>query len=81
MHDIDVSECFLAAQQNGLRIKTYQGGRGAVFNVKYRNIVMRDVANPIIITQVRCSDRSRYHNAIVLRNDSCAFCANGQEAA
>jgi len=37
---------------NGLRIKTYQGGKGAVFNVKYENVTMTNVQHPIILNQV-----------------------------
>ena len=39
--------------QNGLRIKTYPGGQGAVTNVRYSNIQMRGVQQGIVLNQVR----------------------------
>lgn len=45
---------FLKGTTNGLRIKTYQGGSGYVRAVRYANIQMVDVANPIIIDQFYC---------------------------
>lgn len=50
--DIDIADCQLASLQNGLRIKTYQGGQGSVSHVRFRNVTMTNVANPIYITQV-----------------------------
>ena len=53
VYNVDVSNCQLSNLQNGLRIKTYQGGMGSVYNVRYRNVQLSNVANPIYITQVR----------------------------
>ncbi|KAL1222991.1 putative polygalacturonase [Cardamine amara subsp. amara] len=39
---------------NGLRIKTYQGGSGYVQGVRFTNVEMQDVANPILIDQFYC---------------------------
>ncbi|CAN1187456.1 unnamed protein product [Linum perenne] len=39
---------------NGLRIKTWQGGKGHVRGVRYDNVQMENVANPIIIDQFYC---------------------------
>ncbi|CAI5524440.1 unnamed protein product [Closterium sp. Naga37s-1] len=50
--DIRVQNVQLAALSNGLRIKTYQGGQGAVWNILYENVTMQDVTNAIIIDQV-----------------------------
>ncbi|CAI5472553.1 unnamed protein product, partial [Closterium sp. Yama58-4] len=52
--DIRVQNVQLAALSNGLRIKTYQGGQGAVWNVIYENVTMQDVTNAIIIDQSYC---------------------------
>ncbi|CAI7830939.1 unnamed protein product, partial [Closterium sp. NIES-53] len=49
--DIRVQNVQLAALSNGLRIKTYQGGQGAVWNILYENVTMQDVKYPIIIDQ------------------------------
>lgn len=45
---------FLKGTTNGLRIKTWQGGSGYVKGVRYQNVKMDDVANPIIIDQFYC---------------------------
>ncbi|XP_050227448.1 polygalacturonase-like [Mercurialis annua] len=39
---------------NGVRIKTYQGGSGSASNIKFQNIKMENVSNPIIIDQNYC---------------------------
>ncbi|CAN4109240.1 unnamed protein product [Withania somnifera] len=39
---------------NGLRIKTWQGGYGSASNIKFQNVVMQGVENPIIIDQNYC---------------------------
>ena len=49
--NIDVSNCVLRSLQNGLRIKTYQGGQGTVANVRFSNVTITNVANPIYINQ------------------------------
>ncbi|XP_076955535.1 putative polygalacturonase At1g80170 [Bidens hawaiensis] len=51
---VDVDTAFLKGTTNGLRIKTWQGGSGYVRAVRYRNVQMDDVANPIIIDQFYC---------------------------
>ncbi|XP_030545033.2 probable polygalacturonase At1g80170 isoform X1 [Rhodamnia argentea] len=45
---------FLRETTNGLRIKTWQGGSGYVRAVRFDNVRMEDVANPIIIDQFYC---------------------------
>ncbi|KAG1440361.1 hypothetical protein G6F56_011957 [Rhizopus delemar] len=40
--------------QNGVRIKTWPGGKGSVSDVKYSNIKLNNVDNPIIITTHYC---------------------------
>lgn len=39
---------------NGVRIKTWQGGSGAVSGITFSNIHMESVRNPIIIDQFYC---------------------------
>ncbi|CAH1414966.1 unnamed protein product [Lactuca virosa] len=45
---------FLKGTTNGLRIKTWQGGSGYVRAIRYQNVQMVDVENPIIIDQFYC---------------------------
>ncbi|KAI9031612.1 pectin lyase fold/virulence factor [Phycomyces nitens] len=42
--------------QNGVRIKTWPGGKGSVSNVKFDNINLQKVDNPIIITTHYCDN-------------------------
>ncbi|PWA88007.1 pectin lyase-like superfamily protein [Artemisia annua] len=54
VYDVSVREAFLSNTENGLRIKTWQGGTGFVRNVKYENVWMVNVSHPIIIDQYYC---------------------------
>ncbi|XP_027343054.1 polygalacturonase [Abrus precatorius] len=49
-----VNKAILAGTTNGVRIKTWQGGSGFAKNIKFLNIAMRNVTNPIIIDQNYC---------------------------
>ncbi|KAC9138559.1 hypothetical protein E3N88_46309 [Mikania micrantha] len=49
--NITVRDTTIKQTKNGVRIKTWQGGHGAVIGVKYDNILMENVRNPIIIDQ------------------------------
>ncbi|CAI9099966.1 OLC1v1036870C2 [Oldenlandia corymbosa var. corymbosa] len=44
----------LSGTTNGIRIKTWQGGSGSASNMKFQNIQMQNVENPIIIDQNYC---------------------------
>ncbi|KVH93015.1 hypothetical protein Ccrd_004932 [Cynara cardunculus var. scolymus] len=52
--DVSVRGAFLSNTENGLRIKTWQGGSGFVSNVKFEDVLMENVSNPIIIDQYYC---------------------------
>ncbi|XP_078163528.1 polygalacturonase At1g48100-like [Carex rostrata] len=56
--NITVTNCLISNSQNGIRIKTWASGSGLVSNVKYENIQMKEVLNPIIIDQFYCPDNS-----------------------
>ncbi|KAJ1704343.1 hypothetical protein LUZ63_004122 [Rhynchospora breviuscula] len=47
---------------NGVRIKTWQGGSGYVRGVKFQNVKMIDVQNPIIIDQFYCDSSTPCKN-------------------
>ncbi|KAL3845672.1 hypothetical protein ACJIZ3_003075 [Penstemon smallii] len=51
---IVVDNAFLRDTTNGLRIKTWQGGSGYVRLVRYQDVRMDNVSNPIIIDQFYC---------------------------
>ncbi|KAL3632470.1 Polygalacturonase 1 [Castilleja foliolosa] len=52
--DVMVNGAKLYGTTNGVRIKTWQGGSGSASNIKFQNIEMQDVENPIIIDQNYC---------------------------
>ncbi|XP_015875519.1 polygalacturonase At1g48100 [Ziziphus jujuba] len=52
--DITVSDSVIKTSNNGVRIKTWQGGSGAVSRVIFQNIQMDTVRNPIIVDQYYC---------------------------
>ncbi|KAL8482483.1 hypothetical protein ACS0TY_028599 [Phlomoides rotata] len=47
---------------NGLRIKTWQGGAGYVRAIRYQNVKMENVSNPIIIDQFYCDSPKTCEN-------------------
>lgn len=52
--NIRVTDSVIEHSDNGVRIKTWQGGAGSVSNVTFSNIHMDTVRNPIIIDQYYC---------------------------
>ncbi|EOA28927.1 hypothetical protein CARUB_v10025174mg [Capsella rubella] len=55
---VTVDGAKLSGTDNGVRIKTYQGGSGTASNIVFQNIEMENVKNPIIIDQEYC-DKSK----------------------
>lgn len=85
MYNVDVANCQLASQQNGLRIKTYQGGKGAVWNVRYNNMTLSNVANPIYITQVGGGRKHHWPHATTIvkqapQQNSCNRASSFEES-
>nr|DAD33000.1 TPA_asm: hypothetical protein HUJ06_011851 [Nelumbo nucifera] len=56
--NITLSNSVIKHSDNGVRIKTWQGGSGSVSGVKFSNIHMDAVRNPIIIDQFYCLSRA-----------------------
>ncbi|CAI9103051.1 OLC1v1001479C1 [Oldenlandia corymbosa var. corymbosa] len=54
-----VSEATFTRTSNGVRIKSWQGGRGYAKNIVFQNIKMQNVMNPIIIDQFYCNKEQR----------------------
>ncbi|CAM8912971.1 unnamed protein product [Rhodiola kirilowii] len=52
--DVLVTRAKLNGTDNGVRIKTWQGGYGYARNIKFEDIEMINVKNPIIIDQQYC---------------------------
>ncbi|KAL6512138.1 hypothetical protein OROGR_021735 [Orobanche gracilis] len=57
-----LDNAYLRNTTNGLRIKTWQGGTGHVKGVRYQNVRMDDVSNPIIIDQFYCDSTKTCQN-------------------
>ncbi|XP_015881617.3 polygalacturonase QRT2-like [Ziziphus jujuba] len=52
-----VNKATFSGTTNGVRIKTWQGGSGYAKNIRFQNITMQNVRNPIIIDQHYCDQR------------------------
>ncbi|XP_052193270.1 polygalacturonase [Diospyros lotus] len=52
--DVLVNRAKLSGTTNGVRIKTWQGGSGYAKNIRFENIAMHNVENPLIIDQHYC---------------------------
>ncbi|KAK6160943.1 hypothetical protein DH2020_004324 [Rehmannia glutinosa] len=52
--NITVRNAFIKESDNGLRIKTWQGGTGSVTGISFENIQMENVRNCVIIDQYYC---------------------------
>ncbi|CAK9181179.1 unnamed protein product [Ilex paraguariensis] len=55
--NITVTDSVIKHSDNGVRIKTWQGGSGSVSKVTFNNIRMDTVRNPIIIDQYYCNSK------------------------
>ncbi|KAI4349873.1 hypothetical protein L6164_010419 [Bauhinia variegata] len=58
VYNVTVSESVIKHSDNGVRIKTWQGGAGSVSKVIFNNIHMDTVRNPIIIDQYYCLSKN-----------------------
>lgn len=59
--NVIVNKATLIGTMNGVRIKTWQGGSGYARDIKFMNIEMRNVSNPIIIDQNYCDQQKPCH--------------------
>ncbi|XP_022145658.1 polygalacturonase QRT2 [Momordica charantia] len=57
--NVVVDTAKFSGTSNGVRIKTWQGGKGYAQNIIFQNIVMNNVSNPIIIDQNYCDRKER----------------------
>ncbi|XP_022154408.1 probable polygalacturonase At1g80170 isoform X2 [Momordica charantia] len=54
VRNVMVDGAVLSNTKNGVRIKTWQGGSGFATDITFKNILMKNVSNPIIIDQYYC---------------------------
>ncbi|CAH9071201.1 unnamed protein product, partial [Cuscuta europaea] len=59
---VALDTAFIRNATNGLRIKTWQGGSGYVRTIRFQNVMMEDVSNPIIIDQFYCDSPKSCQN-------------------
>ncbi|KAK6939253.1 Glycoside hydrolase, family 28 [Dillenia turbinata] len=57
VEEVHVRGCTFHATQNGVRIKTWQGGRGYARKISFEHITLDGAHNPIIIDQFYCNGR------------------------
>ncbi|WOK96067.1 hypothetical protein Cni_G04774 [Canna indica] len=70
--NITVKDSVIRHSDNGARIKTWQGGLGSVSAVRFENIRMDTVRNPIIIDQYYCDPKpcKNHTNAVYVSDIS-----------
>ncbi|WOG83472.1 hypothetical protein DCAR_0102647 [Daucus carota subsp. sativus] len=56
--NITVRNAIIKDSDNGVRIKTWQGGAGSVTDISFENIQMENVRNCVIIDQYYCSNKA-----------------------
>ncbi|XP_047165310.1 probable polygalacturonase At1g80170 isoform X1 [Vigna umbellata] len=62
VQNVIVEGAYLYNTDNGLRIKTWQGGSGLASKITFQNILMENVSNPIIIDQYYCDSQHPCEN-------------------
>ncbi|THU58579.1 hypothetical protein C4D60_Mb03t15860 [Musa balbisiana] len=62
VHDVKVENSLISNTENGVRIKTWQGGSGYARKILFRGIRMSNVSNPIIIDQYYCDSSRQCQN-------------------
>ncbi|KAL5561964.1 hypothetical protein UlMin_031711 [Ulmus minor] len=68
---VTVQKAKLIGTTNGVRIKTWQGGSGSASGIKFQDIEMHNVRNPIIIDQNYCDQKKtckEQRSAVEVRN-------------
>ncbi|XP_022714844.1 probable polygalacturonase At1g80170 isoform X2 [Durio zibethinus] len=74
VHNVLVDGAFISNTENGVRIKTWQGGSGYASNMKFQNVYMDNVSYPIIIDQYYCdSDLPCANQTLAVKVDNISF--------
>ncbi|CAN7136238.1 unnamed protein product [Brassica rapa subsp. narinosa] len=70
VENVIVRDCIFRKTDNGVRIKTWQGGRGLVRNILFERIKLHGVTRPIIIDQFYCphSQCNNHTDAVEIKN-------------
>lgn len=65
--DVHVKNCTLIATQNGMRIKTLASSNvGKATSIKFEDIIMNNVKNPIIIDQHYCPEHPCSYQVLIV---------------
>lgn len=68
VENVTLANSIFTGSDNGLRIKTWgRPSTSFVRNVNFRNIVMKNVENPIIIDQNYCPDKLGCPNQVIMK--------------
>uniref|UniRef100_K7M8U1 Polygalacturonase n=1 Tax=Glycine max TaxID=3847 RepID=K7M8U1_SOYBN len=62
VQNVIVDGVYLYNTDNGVRIKTWQGGSGFASKITFQHILMENVSNPIIVDQYYCDSRNPCKN-------------------
>ncbi|KAK7335979.1 hypothetical protein VNO80_28153 [Phaseolus coccineus] len=62
VQNVIVDGAYLYNTDNGVRIKTWQGGSGFASKITFQNILMENVSNPIVIDQYYCDSQHPCEN-------------------
>ncbi|XP_042492407.1 probable polygalacturonase At1g80170 [Macadamia integrifolia] len=74
VNNVLVDGAFISNTENGVRIKTWQGGCGFARKIKFQNVLMENVSNPIIIDQYYCDSLIPCQNqTMAVQVDSVSF--------
>ncbi|KAG8084965.1 hypothetical protein GUJ93_ZPchr0010g8380 [Zizania palustris] len=65
--NVTVRNAVIRNSDNGVRIKTWQGGMGAVTGISFDTVVMENVRNCIIIDQYYCLDKRCMNQSTAVR--------------
>ncbi|KAG2721236.1 hypothetical protein I3760_02G072000 [Carya illinoinensis] len=71
--NITVRNAVIKESDNGLRIKTWQGGMGSVTGIAFENIQMENVMNCIIIDQYYCMSKACLNQTSAVHVDDISF--------
>ncbi|KAL1096521.1 hypothetical protein V6Z11_D06G228500 [Gossypium hirsutum] len=74
VRNVLVDGAFISNTENGVRIKTWQGGSGYASDMQFMNILMENVAYPIIIDQYYCdSDLPCANQTLAVKVDNISY--------
>ena len=78
IRNVTVANVSLANGLNGVRIKAYPNGSGAIYDIHYRDVAIHNVRNPIIVDGFYCPPTQRPYPCHSLRHSAAlrAHCSS-----